>query len=138
MRRALLVLLWCCRSSRSRAFAQISVYDPAVTARNTVTAVVKEFLLNTQREQHSQLRRMAQRLSLFTNLREVRAAGPATLAHARRRLPVHAGVQRRADLRRPSGAAYLAVSHPVAAAHDLLARLTPGRTPRHARRVWRR
>ena len=50
------------------AFAQFTVFDPAVTARNTVTAIVKESVLRTQQEQHSQLRRMAQRLSMFTNL----------------------------------------------------------------------
>ena len=48
--------------------AQIVVYDPAVTARNSVTAALKEYLVNTQREQRRQLRRMARRLSLFTNL----------------------------------------------------------------------
>jgi len=48
--------------------AQLVVFDPAVTARNTVTAVFKEYLLTLQRQQHSQLRRWAQRLSMFTNL----------------------------------------------------------------------
>ena len=48
--------------------AQIVVYDGAVTFRNSVTAALKEYLLTVQREQHSQLRRMAQRLSMFTNL----------------------------------------------------------------------
>ena len=50
------------------ASAQLTVYDPAVTARNAVTAIVKESVLRTQQEQHSQLRRMAQRLSMFTDL----------------------------------------------------------------------
>ncbi len=50
------------------AQAQIVVHDPAVTARNTVTALVKEYLVNVQREQRRQLRRMARRLSVFTNL----------------------------------------------------------------------
>jgi hypothetical protein len=44
------------------------VNDPAVTARNAITAIVKEYLLNVQREQHSELRRMATRLSMHTNL----------------------------------------------------------------------
>lgn len=47
------------------ASAQFTVYDPAVTARNTVTAIVQESVLRTQQERHSchsQLRRMAQRL----------------------------------------------------------------------------
>lgn len=34
------------------AAAQWVVYDAAVTTRNSVTAVVKEYLLNTQRQQH--------------------------------------------------------------------------------------
>jgi hypothetical protein len=48
--------------------AQLVVNDPAVTARNAITATVKEYLLNVQREQHSKLRRMATRLSMHTNL----------------------------------------------------------------------
>src|SRR5688572_26613264 len=50
--------------------AQLAVHDPAVTTRNTITAVVKELLLRVQQEQHRQVRRMAQRLSLFTDLRK--------------------------------------------------------------------
>jgi hypothetical protein len=48
--------------------AQVVVNDPAVTARNTITAMVKEYLVALQREQHSLLRRMATRLSTYTNL----------------------------------------------------------------------
>src|SRR6266851_9882854 len=58
-----LVLLGCMATE-----AQIAVNDPAVTARNSVTAGLKEYLVNLQREQHQQLRRMARRLSAFTNL----------------------------------------------------------------------
>ena len=50
------------------AEAQIVVHDPAVTARNSVTATVKELLVNLQGLQRRQLRRMARRLSLFTDL----------------------------------------------------------------------
>ena len=81
MRRALLALVLCAALSVESS-AQIIVYDPAVTARNTATAAVEEFLLNTERQQHSQLRRMAQRLSLFTSLAkyalEIRHAGART------------------------------------------------------------
>lgn len=56
--------------------AQVAVTDPAVTLRNSVTAAIKEHVLNTQRDQHSQLRRMAQRLSLFTNLAKYRLPDP--------------------------------------------------------------
>src|SRR5712692_9287531 len=48
--------------------AQIAVYDPANTARNSVTAGLKEYLVNLQRSQRQELRRMARRLSAFTNL----------------------------------------------------------------------
>jgi hypothetical protein len=48
--------------------AQIAVHDAAVTARNAATAIAKEYLLNVQRTQHAQLREMAERLSLFTDL----------------------------------------------------------------------
>ncbi len=48
--------------------AQIAVYDPANTARNSVTAALKEYLVNLQRTQRQQLSRMARRLSTFTNL----------------------------------------------------------------------
>ena len=47
---------------------QVVVADPANIARNTITAIVKEYLANTQSEQRRQIRRMAQRLSALTNL----------------------------------------------------------------------
>jgi hypothetical protein len=62
---AALLLIYLAGSSVS---AQLVVNDPAVTARNAITATVKEYLLNVQREQHSKLRRMATRLSMHTNL----------------------------------------------------------------------
>lgn len=48
--------------------AQIVVHDTSVTIRNAITAVLKEYLLEVQTAQYSQLRRMAQRLSMFTHL----------------------------------------------------------------------
>ena len=41
---------------------------PSVTMRNAVTATLREYLLELQMAQHSQLRRWAQRLSMFTDL----------------------------------------------------------------------
>jgi len=58
-----LVLLGCMATD-----AQIAVNDPAVTARNSVTAGLQEYLVSVQRYQHQELRRMARRLSAFTNL----------------------------------------------------------------------
>jgi hypothetical protein len=48
--------------------AQIAVHDSSVTIRNAITAALKEYLLEVQMAQHSQIRRMAQRLSFFTDL----------------------------------------------------------------------
>ena len=124
MRRVVLVLGLCVAVSVQLS-AQIGVYDPAVTARNTATAVVKEFLLNTERQQHSQLRRMAQRLSLFTNLAKYVLEDPP-------RWRTHGGDFLYANAYNdalifgdPSGAAFLAVSHPVVDARALMDRLTP-------------
>ena len=129
MRRGLLALALCTALSVESS-AQISVYDPAVTARNAATAAVEEFLLNTERLQHSQLRRMSQRLSLFTSLAKYALQDPP-------RWRTHGGdflfAQAYNDaliFGDSAGAAFLAVSHPVADARDLLARLTPA-----ARRV---
>ena len=58
-----LVLIGC-----MAAHAQIAVFDPAVTLRNSVTAGLKEYLVSLQRDQRRQLRRMARRLSVFTSL----------------------------------------------------------------------
>jgi hypothetical protein len=48
--------------------AQIPVTDVATTLRNAATAATKELLLRLQAQQHSELRRMAHRLSMFTSL----------------------------------------------------------------------
>ncbi len=50
------------------AHAQTPVTDVAVTIQSRITAVLQEYLDLVQRDQHSQLRRMAQRLSMFTDL----------------------------------------------------------------------
>ncbi len=52
------------------ASAQFVVYDAATTARNAVTATLKEYLYRTQVEQHTKIREMARRLSALTNLRK--------------------------------------------------------------------
>src|SRR3954468_15753577 len=62
---AALVLFGC-----MAAQAQITVYDPAITIRNTTTAIVKELLANLQEQQRRQIRRMSRRLSLFTDLQK--------------------------------------------------------------------
>jgi hypothetical protein len=67
MRRIALILLGVTVLS-STGHAQIVVHDTSVTIRNAITAALKESLLDLQMSQHSQLRRMAQRLSMFTQL----------------------------------------------------------------------
>jgi hypothetical protein len=105
--------------------AQFSVHDPAVTARNTVTATVKEILLETERQQHSQLRRMAQRLSLFTTLEKyVMEDVPRWRTHGGDFLYAN-GVNDALIFGDAAGEAYIDVSHPVLSAQRLLDRLTP-------------
>ena len=124
-----LTVLTALTMATGNASAQFTVYDPAVTARNTVTAIVKESVLLTQQEQHSQLRRMAQRLSMFTDLAKYSLPdaprwrihdfeNPQLLALSR---ALHAAL----NYGDAAGAAYLAVSHPVQAAAPLLAGLSP-------------
>lgn len=128
MRRILLGLALVCVSGHV-AQAQVVVYDPAVTFRNSVTATLKEYLLTVQREQHSQLRRMAQRLSMFTNL------GKYTVPDAPR-WRVHPWENKDAFLFSTEynaalnygdadGGAYLGVSQPLLSAADAIGRLTP-------------
>jgi hypothetical protein len=91
---------------------------------------VKQFLLNTEQQQHTQFRRMAQRLSLFTSLAKYAVPDPPRWrTHEGDVLFTHA-YNDALTLGDPVGAAYLAVSHPVADAQTLLDRLTPA-----ARRV---
>src|SRR4249919_3602792 len=56
--------------------AQITVFDPAITIRNTTTAIVKELLGNLQEQQRRQIRRMSRRLSLFTDLQKYKLPEP--------------------------------------------------------------
>jgi hypothetical protein len=131
MRRFILLATLVLLGSAS-AFAQIAVHDPAVTARNAITAIVKEYILTTQREQHAQLRKMARRLSLLTNLRKYALPdAPRWRTHGGDFLFLQA-YNDALIFGDPTGAAYLAVSQPLVAADDLLARLSPA-----ARRVMR-
>ena len=113
----------------SEAPGQARVSDPAVTTRNTIAAALMELMVTTQTQQHSQLRRMAQRLSMFTNLgkygvrdvprwriHDFEDADAFLFSRA-----YHAAM----NYGDPTGAAYLAVSHPVVNASPLLGRLRP-------------
>ena len=105
--------------------AQITVYDPANTARNAISATLKEYLLQTQQEQHAKLRRMARRLSVFADLRRFAVLDtPRWRTHGGDFLYAN-GINDALIFGDPTGAAYLAVSHPVVSARALLGRLTP-------------
>jgi hypothetical protein len=52
------------------AMAQFVVTDPAVTARNSITATIQQWLSTVQRDQRLQIERMARRLSALTDLRK--------------------------------------------------------------------
>lgn len=106
--------------------AQWVVYDASTTYRNSVTAALKEYLISVQRQQHSELRRMAHRLSMFTDLgkfglfdvprwRTHDFEGP-TFLFAR---DYHAAL----NYGDASGRAFFGVSHPVADATAGLGRL---------------
>src|SRR3954467_3027071 len=66
-----IVLLGCIAAQ-----AQITVFDPAITIRNTTTAILKELLANPQEHQRRQIRRMSRRLSLFTDLQKYKLPEP--------------------------------------------------------------
>jgi hypothetical protein len=104
--------------------AQLVIHDPANTARNATAAVLKEYLLNVQREQRRRIQRMGQRLSLFSNLQRYSLPEPP-------RWRTHGGDFLYAQdfnealiFGDPVGAAYLAVSHPVVNTKSLLGRLS--------------
>jgi hypothetical protein len=107
--------------------AQLVVHDPAVTARNAITAVVKEYLIATQRAQRERIDFMAARLSRLTDLQKYSLPdAPEWRIHdfwdddisllAR---DYHAAL----NYGDGSGAALLAVSHAVTSPNGLLNRL---------------
>jgi len=108
------------------ATAQIVVRDSAVTFRNSVIAVIKELLLNTQREQHGQLRRMARRLSAHTNLDKYAVVDPPRWrTHGGKEFLFSQAYNDALIFGDPTGAAYVSLTQSVAAARDALNRLSP-------------
>jgi hypothetical protein len=109
------------------AHAQIAVHDAAVTARNRVTAALEEYQLQVQQLQNSQLRRMAQRLSLFTNLHKYALPEvPRWRTHdfeSADVFPFARAFHAALNYGDPSGAAFFDVSQPVLDAVAGLARL---------------
>jgi hypothetical protein len=111
------------------AAGQITVYDPAVTARNTVTAILKESLVRTQTAQRQQIDRMARRLSLLTNLRKFSLPeAPEWRIHDfwdEGISPLARDYHAALNYGDPLGRAFMAVSHPVVPTAGLLGRLPP-------------
>lgn len=98
------------------ASAQWVVNDAATTARNSTTAVVKEYLLDTQRRQHERIRQMAERLSAFTDLRKYVLPRTPDWRRVNAAAALYAGTLDTALMAGDtSGASYLSLVHPVAA-----------------------
>ena len=124
MRRLLLGLLVVALAAQP-ARAQLSVYDPANTARNTISAIYQEYLLQTEQAQHAKLWAMARRLSAFADLRRYALLDvPRWRTHGGDFLYAN-GINDALIFGDPRGAAYLAVSHPVLSARAALGRLSP-------------
>lgn len=128
MRRIALILLGVAALG-STGHAQVVVTDPANTIRNAITAALKEYLLDLQISQHSQLRRMAQRLSMFTHLGKYSAPD----APRWRRHPEGDGegemfsslLQTALDFGDVDGAGYRGVVHRVIADRAVIAAIPP-------------
>lgn len=111
---ALLVLV-----PRSGA-AQVAVFDPAVTMRNTLTATVKELLWRLQQEEHRKLRRMSRRLSMHTDLgRYALPDPPRWRTHGDERFLFSVPYNDALIFGDASGSAYAGVTHPLLNAGDL-------------------
>src|SRR5437870_9698412 len=65
---SVLIVLAMVGSGLGVAHAQVVVTDPATTIKNIVTAALKSQIVDTLTEQARQIRRMARRLSVFTDL----------------------------------------------------------------------
>ena len=95
--------------------------DPAVTLRNSVTAGIKEILVELQQAQHRQLRRMARRLCAVLQLGKVCRADPPRWRTRRPGEFLYDGAYNAAlTFGDPSGMAYLDVTEPVLTAQQLL------------------
>ena len=132
MRKLMLITGLMLVASSSVGRAQIAVHDAATTARNEVTAAAKEFLLRVQRDQHSQLRRMAQRLSLFTNLAKyVLHEPPRWRTHGGDEFLYTVGYNDALIFGDAAGSAYLDLTHRLVQGAARMSSLPPA-----ARRAW--
>lgn len=94
--------------------AQVAVFDPAVTLRNSVTATVKELLFQLQQEEHRKLRRMSRRLSMHTDLNRYALPDPPRWrTHGDERFLFSVAYNDALIFGDSSGAAYAGVVHPL-------------------------
>jgi hypothetical protein len=101
------------------------VYDAATTARNSVTAAVKEFLFETERQQHTKIREMARRLSALTSLRKYAMEEvPRWRTHGSPDFRFATGYLDALIFGDAAGAEYLAVAHALQQS-DRIDRLPP-------------
>jgi hypothetical protein len=107
------------------ARAQLAVTDAAVTFRNAATAVAKEYVLQVQDEQHRKLQRMAQRLSLFTDLRKYRLEEPPRWRTPGGDFVFATPYIDALTVGDAAGSAYRSLTHPLVTSIDRLAQLPP-------------
>src|SRR5574338_1236472 len=124
MRRLLLGLVMLVIAVRPAA-AQWTVHDPANTARNTLTALYEQHLVEAERIQHAKLRDMARRLSAVSDLRRYMLLDvPRWRTHGGDSYLYAKGINDALIFGDPPGAAYLAISHPVLSARGLMGTLS--------------
>lgn len=124
-RTVIVVLLAVFGIGLSSAWAFV-VTDPATTARNAVTAVLKTRILDTLTEQHRRLRRMARRLSMHTNLDKYSLPDPPRWrTHGSDQFLFTQAYNEALIFGDADGSAYLAVSRHVGAAQEALSPLSP-------------
>lgn len=108
------------------ARAQLVVTDPATTARNAATAVLKSSILETLTEQHGKLRRMARRLSAHTNLDKYASPEPPRWrTHDFETFLYANGYHAALNYGDPAGTEYERVTRSRLPAAEMLARLGP-------------
>jgi hypothetical protein len=126
MRKLISMLLVLVVTGSALVNAQVAVFDVAVTTRNALTAALKEYHRQVQEQQHSQLRRMAQRLSLFTNLdKYVLSDVPRWRIHDFETFLYANGYHAALNYGDAGGTAYSGVIQSVLEARELLSQLTP-------------
>jgi hypothetical protein len=112
------------------SYAQIAVFDAAVTFRNSVTATLEQYLLLVEQQQHARLRQMARRLSALTDIRKYATLDPPRWRTHGGDFIYANGINDALIFGDTNGAAYGAVSHPVVDPQAYLASL-----PAAARRL---